>query len=61
MENKGWAVRSCDSIPSGTPVCEYTGILTRISDLDHVSENDYIFEIDCWQTMKAIGGREVLI
>ncbi|XP_022934519.1 histone-lysine N-methyltransferase, H3 lysine-9 specific SUVH4 isoform X1 [Cucurbita moschata] len=55
---KGWAVRSWDFIPSGAPVCEYTGILTRTEDLDHVSENNYIFEIDCLQTISGIGGRE---
>lgn len=56
---KGWAVRSWDFIPSGAPVCEYTGILTRTEDLDHVSENNYIFDIDCLQTIRGIGGREV--
>ncbi|KDP46771.1 hypothetical protein JCGZ_06559 [Jatropha curcas] len=57
-ENKGWAVRSWDAIPSGAPVCEYTGLLRRNDELDNVSENDYIFDIDCWHTMKGIGGRE---
>ncbi|KAK9276774.1 hypothetical protein L1049_006310 [Liquidambar formosana] len=56
--HKGWAVRSWDSIPSGAPVCEYTGVLKRTDELDNVSENDYIFEIDCWQTINGIGGRE---
>ncbi|XP_050941601.1 histone-lysine N-methyltransferase, H3 lysine-9 specific SUVH4 isoform X2 [Cucumis melo] len=55
---KGWAVRSWDFIPSGAPVCEYTGILARTEDLDHVSENNYIFDIDCLQTIRGIGGRE---
>ncbi|XP_057949792.1 histone-lysine N-methyltransferase, H3 lysine-9 specific SUVH4-like [Malania oleifera] len=55
---KGWAVRSWDFIPSGAPVCEYTGVLKRNDELDHVSENDYIFEIDCWHTMNGLGGRE---
>nr|DAD30408.1 TPA_asm: hypothetical protein HUJ06_009259 [Nelumbo nucifera] len=56
--NKGWAVRSWDSIPSGAPVCEYTGILMRTDELENVSENNYIFEIDCLQTMKGLDGRE---
>ncbi|KAF3435320.1 hypothetical protein FNV43_RR22407 [Rhamnella rubrinervis] len=56
--NKGWAVRSWDFIPSGAPVCEYIGILRRTEDLDNVSKNDYIFDIDCLQTMKGLGGRE---
>eukprot|EP01018_Ginkgo_biloba_P017388 Gb_31631 [translate_table: standard] len=56
--NKGWAVRSWDSIPAGAPVCEYTGILMRTDELDTVSENNFIFEIDCLQTMKGIDGRQ---
>ncbi|XP_004493077.1 histone-lysine N-methyltransferase, H3 lysine-9 specific SUVH4 [Cicer arietinum] len=55
---KGWAVRSWDFIPSGAPVCEYTGILARTEDMDSVLENNYIFEIDCLQTIKGLGGRE---
>ncbi|KAH1077196.1 hypothetical protein GLYMA_19G103550v4 [Glycine max] len=55
---KGWAVRSWDFIPSGAPVCEYTGILARAEDMDSVLENNYIFEIDCLQTIKGLGGRE---
>ncbi|KAB5564775.1 hypothetical protein DKX38_004829 [Salix brachista] len=56
--NKGWAVRSWDLIPSGAPVCEYFGILRRNDELDNVSENEFIFDIDCWHTMNEIGGRE---
>lgn len=55
---KGWAVRSWDFIPSGAPVCEYTGILGRTEDVDSVLENNYIFEIDCLQTIKGLGQRE---
>ncbi|XP_065850396.1 histone-lysine N-methyltransferase, H3 lysine-9 specific SUVH4-like [Euphorbia lathyris] len=55
---KGWAVRSWDFIPSGAPICEYIGVLRRTDDMDNVAENNYIFEIDCLQTMKGIGGRE---
>ncbi|KAK4558295.1 hypothetical protein RGQ29_007868 [Quercus rubra] len=57
-KDKGWAVRSRDFIPSGAPVCEYSGILRKSDELDNVSENDYIFDIDCLQTMRGIGGRE---
>ncbi|KAL4363477.1 hypothetical protein GQ457_04G005990 [Hibiscus cannabinus] len=57
-KDKGWAVRSLDFIPSGAPVCEYVGILRKNDELEDISENDYIFEIDCWHTMKGIGGRE---
>ncbi|KAL8227447.1 hypothetical protein R6Q57_015031 [Mikania cordata] len=56
--DRGWAVKTKDFIPSGAPVCEYIGELRRTNELDNVGENDYIFEIDCWQTMKGIGGRE---
>ncbi|GKV44380.1 hypothetical protein SLEP1_g51572 [Rubroshorea leprosula] len=56
---KGWAVRSWDFIPSGALVCEYIGVLMRTEDLDNVSsENNYIFDIDCLQTMRGLGGRE---
>ncbi|KAM7279104.1 hypothetical protein ACFE04_006238 [Oxalis oulophora] len=56
--SKGFGVKSWDFIPSGAPVCEYTGKLMRTEDLDNISENNYIFEIDCLQTMNGIGGRE---
>ncbi|PIA32806.1 hypothetical protein AQUCO_04300022v1 [Aquilegia coerulea] len=56
--NKGWAVRSWDFIPSGAPICEYTGTLMRTNDLDNISGNEFIFEIDCLQTMKGLDGRE---
>ncbi|KAI7750991.1 hypothetical protein M8C21_004194 [Ambrosia artemisiifolia] len=56
--DRGWAVKTKDFIPSGAPVCEYIGELRRTNELDNVAENDYIFEIDCWQTIKEIGGRE---
>ncbi|PIA34074.1 hypothetical protein AQUCO_03900171v1 [Aquilegia coerulea] len=56
--DKGWAVRSWDFIPSGAFVCEYTGKLMRTKDLDNVSGNDFLFEIDCLQTMRGLGGRE---
>ncbi|RWR96263.1 histone-lysine N-methyltransferase, H3 lysine-9 specific SUVH4 isoform X2 [Cinnamomum micranthum f. kanehirae] len=55
---KGWAVRSWDSIPSGAPICEYTGIIRRTDELDYVFENNFIFDIDCLQTMKGLDGRE---
>ncbi|KAE8689420.1 Histone-lysine N-methyltransferase, H3 lysine-9 specific SUVH4 [Hibiscus syriacus] len=55
---RGWAVRSWDFIPAGAPVCEYIGELMRTEELDSVSENNYIFEIDCLQTMRGLGGRE---
>ncbi|KAK6928600.1 SET domain [Dillenia turbinata] len=55
---KGWAVRSWDYIPSGAPVCEYTGILMRTDDVENASGNNYIFDIDCLQTMRGLEGRE---
>ena len=58
--DKGWAVRSRDFIPSGAPVCEYIGLLRRSDEVDNISGNDYIFEIDCWHTMNEIEGREVM-
>lgn len=56
--NKGWAVRSWDTIPSGAPICEYTGILKKTDEVENASENNYIFDIDCLQTMKGLDGRE---
>ena len=41
-------------------MCEYTGILRRTEDVENVSENNFIFEIDCLQTMKGLDGREVI-
>ncbi|XP_050234043.1 histone-lysine N-methyltransferase, H3 lysine-9 specific SUVH4 [Mercurialis annua] len=55
---KGWAVRSWDFIPSGAPICEYIGMLKRTEEMDSVIENCFIFDIDCLQTMKGLGGRE---
>ncbi|KAL8108941.1 hypothetical protein AgCh_025149 [Apium graveolens] len=55
---KGWAVRSWDYIPSGAPVCEYIGKLMKTDDVDAIPENNYIFDIDCLQTMKGLDGRE---
>ncbi|RWW10890.1 hypothetical protein BHE74_00041643, partial [Ensete ventricosum] len=61
MPKKGWGVRSWDTIPSGAPICEYTGILTKTDEIDNVEENNYIFEIDCLQTMKGLDGRELYV
>ncbi|KAL1188965.1 Histone-lysine N-methyltransferase, H3 lysine-9 specific SUVH4 [Cardamine amara subsp. amara] len=55
---KGWAVRSWDYIPAGSPVCEYIGVLRRTADVDTISDNDYIFEMDCQQTMQGLDGRQ---
>uniref|UniRef100_A0A1D1Z4D9 Histone-lysine N-methyltransferase, H3 lysine-9 specific SUVH4 n=1 Tax=Anthurium amnicola TaxID=1678845 RepID=A0A1D1Z4D9_9ARAE len=55
---KGWGVRSWDTIPSGAPICEYTGILTRTDAIENVAENNFIFDIDCLQTMEGLDGRE---
>ncbi|KAL3526246.1 hypothetical protein ACH5RR_010902 [Cinchona calisaya] len=56
--NRGWGVRSWDYIPSGAPICEYIGRLTKTDDIDSASGNSYIFDIDCLQTMKGLDGRE---
>ncbi|XP_057465707.1 histone-lysine N-methyltransferase, H3 lysine-9 specific SUVH4-like isoform X3 [Actinidia eriantha] len=55
---KGWGVRSWDFIPSGAPVCEYIGVLMKTDEVDPASENNYVFDIDCLQTMKGLDGRE---
>ncbi|KAL8036915.1 hypothetical protein ABFS82_11G007700 [Erythranthe guttata] len=55
---KGWGVRSWDYIPSGSPICEYIGLLRKTDDLDPAADNSYVFDIDCLQTMKGMDGRE---
>ncbi|MCO5594102.1 hypothetical protein L7F22_048123 [Adiantum nelumboides] len=57
--NKGWGVRSWDTIPAGAPVCQYFGVLMRTEDADDICDNEFIFELDCLQTIKGIGGRQV--
>ncbi|OMO72415.1 hypothetical protein COLO4_27624 [Corchorus olitorius] len=54
---KGWGVRSWDFIPAGAPICEYIGVIRRTEDLDDASENYYILDIDCLQTMRGLGHR----
>ncbi|PIA25628.1 hypothetical protein AQUCO_11000035v1 [Aquilegia coerulea] len=56
--NKRWAVRSSEFIPSGAPVCEYTGLLRRTNGMGNLIGNEYILEIDCLETMKGLGGRK---
>ncbi|KAK9669830.1 hypothetical protein RND81_13G157400 [Saponaria officinalis] len=56
---KGWGVRSWDYIPAGSPICEYTGVLKNSDDANHDLENNFIFDIDCLQTMKGLDGREM--
>lgn len=58
---KGWGVRSWDPIPSGSPVCEYIGVLRKTDELDSSVENYYVFDIDCLQTMKGLDGRQVCL
>ncbi|KAG0489924.1 hypothetical protein HPP92_006787 [Vanilla planifolia] len=58
IPKKGWAVRSWDAIPSGAPVCEYTGVLMKSEEIVSDDENNYIFDIDCLQTVKGLDGRE---
>uniref|UniRef100_A0A0A9D6T7 Uncharacterized protein n=1 Tax=Arundo donax TaxID=35708 RepID=A0A0A9D6T7_ARUDO len=55
--SKGWGVRTWDTILPGAPICEYTGVLRRTEDLDSL-QNNYVFDIDCLQTMKGLDGRE---
>ncbi|XP_026441466.1 histone-lysine N-methyltransferase, H3 lysine-9 specific SUVH4-like [Papaver somniferum] len=56
--NKGWALRSWDFIPAGSFICEYAGLLMRTKDIDNTIEQNYIFDIDCLQTMNGLEGRE---
>ncbi|XP_006645268.1 histone-lysine N-methyltransferase, H3 lysine-9 specific SUVH4 [Oryza brachyantha] len=56
--SKGWGVRTWDTILPGAPICEYTGVLRRTEEVDGLLQNNYIFDIDCLQTMKGLDGRE---
>ncbi|RLN30434.1 hypothetical protein C2845_PM05G23990 [Panicum miliaceum] len=56
-ESKGWGVRTWDTILPGALICEYAGVLRRITEVEGFLEN-YIFDIDCLQTIKGLDGRE---
>uniref|UniRef100_K3ZCJ1 Histone-lysine N-methyltransferase n=2 Tax=Setaria italica TaxID=4555 RepID=K3ZCJ1_SETIT len=57
-ESKGWGVRTWDTILPGALICEYTGVLRRTTEVEGLLENNYIFDIDCLQTIKGLDGRE---
>ncbi|KAK4346150.1 hypothetical protein RND71_032489 [Anisodus tanguticus] len=59
--NKGWGVRSWDYIPSGATICEYIGFLKKIDQIDPAADNNYVFDIDCLQTMEGLDGREASV
>lgn len=42
-------------------MCEYIGVLRKSDEdeLETATENEFIFEIDCLQTINGIGSREV--
>ncbi|KAJ1388289.1 hypothetical protein SESBI_39262 [Sesbania bispinosa] len=45
-KTKGWGVRSLNSIPSGSLICEYTGELIEFEEAKNRANNDeYIFDI----------------
>ncbi|KAM3270860.1 histone-lysine N-methyltransferase, H3 lysine-9 specific SUVH4-like isoform X4 [Capsicum chacoense] len=56
--NKGWGVRSWDYIPYVATICEYIGLLKKTDQIDPAADNNYVFDIDCLQTMKGLDGRE---
>jgi euchromatic histone-lysine N-methyltransferase len=31
----------------------------RTADADNIGDNEYLFELDCLQTIKGVGGRQV--
>ncbi|CAO2150119.1 unnamed protein product [Urochloa humidicola] len=57
-KSKGWGVRTWDTILPGGLICEYTGVLRRTAEVEELLENNYIFDIDCLQTIKGLDGRE---
>lgn len=56
--SKGWGVRTRDTILPGSLICEYTGVLRRNAEVEGLLENNYLFDIDCVQTIKGLDGRE---
>lgn len=45
-EKRGWGVRSLESIPSGSFICEYTGELLQENEADRLAGKDeYLFDI----------------
>ncbi|PIA64656.1 hypothetical protein AQUCO_00100249v1 [Aquilegia coerulea] len=45
-KSRGWGVRSLNSIPSGSFICEYTGELLRDNEAEQRTNNDeYLFDI----------------
>ncbi|KAF6984513.1 hypothetical protein CFC21_002509 [Triticum aestivum] len=57
-ELKGWSVRTWDTILPGALICEYTGVLRRNAEVEGLLDNNYIFDIDCLQTIKGLDGRK---
>ncbi|XP_047257087.1 histone-lysine N-methyltransferase, H3 lysine-9 specific SUVH4-like isoform X3 [Capsicum annuum] len=56
--NKGWGVRLWDYIPYVATICEYIGLLKKTDQIDPAADKNYVFDIDCLQTMKGLDGRE---
>ncbi|XP_068650305.1 histone-lysine N-methyltransferase, H3 lysine-9 specific SUVH6-like isoform X2 [Aristolochia californica] len=45
-ESRGWGVRSLNSIPSGSFICEYTGVVLKDTEAEDRTGNDeYLFDI----------------
>ncbi|XP_047257085.1 histone-lysine N-methyltransferase SETDB1-like isoform X1 [Capsicum annuum] len=59
--NKGWGVRLWDYIPYVATICEYIGLLKKTDQIDPAADKNYVFDIDCLQTMKGLDGREASI
>ncbi|GBG59297.1 hypothetical protein CBR_g32310 [Chara braunii] len=51
-ENKGWGLRSWDSIPAGSFVCEYAGRVLKDTDGEKVDCDEYLFDLDLLRIMK---------
>ncbi|VVB02170.1 unnamed protein product [Arabis nemorensis] len=46
-ESRGWGVRSINSIPSGSFICEYAGELLEDKEAERLTgEDEYLFDID---------------
>ena len=59
-QNQKVGVLGPGTLLPGALICEYTGVLRRTTEVEGLLENNYIFDIDCLQTMEGLDGREVL-
>eukprot|EP00249_Psilotum_nudum_P024559 c29219_g1_i1 orf=338-2611(+) len=56
-ENRGWGVRSWDSIPAGSFICEYTGkAIDDMGMLENMDDNEYLLDVKRVSRNKILWG-----